>query len=54
MGLARLEREPQRLARPQQVDLAREFLERARAQPVCERRLRFLPGEQGIGPGLIH
>ena len=40
MRLARLEREPQRFARAQQMRLADDFVERARTQPLGERRRR--------------
>jgi hypothetical protein len=46
MGLSRRERQPQRLARPEQVRLPYQIIERARAQPFGERGLRiFLPKE---------
>jgi hypothetical protein len=48
MRLARRERQPQRLARPEQVRLPYQIIERARAQPFCEGGLRFLSRKQGI------
>jgi hypothetical protein len=54
MRLACLEREPQRLAGPEQMILPHELLKRARAQPVGKRGLGFLPREERTGLGVIH
>jgi hypothetical protein len=40
MGLASPEREPQRLALPEQVRLAYQLIERVWAQPIGERGIR--------------
>jgi hypothetical protein len=48
VGLARLEGEAQRLAGPEQVVLAYELLERARAQPVGKRSLGVPLGKEVI------
>jgi hypothetical protein len=47
MGLARPERETERLARSKQVRLAYELIERAGAEPVGKRGLRIPLLEQG-------
>jgi hypothetical protein len=54
MRLARLEREPQRLAGAEQMILPHELLERARAQSVGKRSLGLFPREEGTALGVIH
>jgi hypothetical protein len=48
MGLARFEREPERLARPQEMALPYDLVERARAQLLRKRRRGFALGEKII------
>ena len=47
-GLPRLEREPQRLARPEEVALPDDLVERARPQPLGERRRGLALAEEII------
>jgi hypothetical protein len=48
MRLARLEGEPQRLPGAEEMSLAYELREYARAEPVGKRGLRFLSAEEII------
>ena len=46
MHLACFEREPQRLARAEQMGLADDFIERVRAQPFGQWGSRRVPGKK--------